>query len=78
MLEHLEREYKIITINILKVLLEKVDIIHEQIENSSRDMEEREREREQVQISILKDDDLEFSILTQENKSKIQKAEVNT
>lgn len=43
---YLEREYKIITINMLKVLLEKVDIIHEQIENSSRDMEERERERE--------------------------------
>lgn len=55
----------------LKVLLEKGDIIHEWIP-----AEIWRREREQVKINISKDDGWEFSSLTQENKSKFQKKEI--
>lgn len=39
------REFKIISINMLKVLLQKVDIMHQQIGNFSGDGR-REREKE--------------------------------
>ena len=38
-------EFKIISINMLKVLLQKVDIMHQQIRSSSGDGRRRERER---------------------------------
>lgn len=37
-LQHLDRELKIIMVNVLKLLFEEVGIMHEQTENSSRDV----------------------------------------
>lgn len=54
MLEHLDREFKII-LNMLKVVLEKADIIHKQTGNFSRHVE-KERVRENSKINISKDD----------------------
>lgn len=71
-IDTLDREFKTVIINMLTFLLEKVNIMHEQIGNARRDMEGGEREREQVKRNILTDDGWDFLSLMKQNKPNMQ------